>query len=263
MRDVFQSVYWILMVKHISINPLHIDLLKLFKLLLFLGATPPFPQKRHLQGKTALHCLGLTHHHFGFKKILELLLREECEIDEADCTGRTLLHYVTKSNEKCKSALDAMFLMEANSSLQDNCALSSILFCVLPSVFTEYTEVVEDKNCVQHCENHYIMLRFSTFLVFNILVRGMGIFYNRDVHPMQDAVCASEKQEHMIAFAFYRRREEITELDTESTDITEEAEEENSTIHSNSSDEAGFEIEDIEALLTVVGMTVTLEKVMT
>ncbi|KAK3605476.1 hypothetical protein CHS0354_001462 [Potamilus streckersoni] len=99
---------------------------------------------RDLQGKTALHCLGVNPHRFCFKKILKLLLREGCEINETDCMGRTLLHYVTTSNKTCKSAVNAVILMKANPILQDKCGLNSLHFCVLPSVFTKYNEDEEE-----------------------------------------------------------------------------------------------------------------------
>ncbi|KAL3885822.1 hypothetical protein ACJMK2_025858 [Sinanodonta woodiana] len=117
-----------------------------FEAVQFFIASGCDPTTKDFQGKTVLHCLGFNPHRVGFKQILELLLREGCNIDEADCMGRTLLHYVTTSNETCRSSVDAVLQMKANPSLPDKCGLNSLHFCVLPSVFTEYNEEEEDET---------------------------------------------------------------------------------------------------------------------
>lgn len=95
---------------------------------------------RDIKGQTALHKLGGKPYSVDFANCLNWLLLHGCDVNEADCYGRTTLHYATSSQFTNVSTVQALINKGANVKAVDKAGLNPLHMCVLPTVLTPVME---------------------------------------------------------------------------------------------------------------------------
>ena len=95
---------------------------------------------RDIKGQTALHKLCGKPYSVDFVKCLNWLLLHGCDVNEADCYGRTALHYATSSQFTNVSTVQALINKGANVKAVDKAGLNPLHMCVLPTVLVPVME---------------------------------------------------------------------------------------------------------------------------
>ena len=95
---------------------------------------------RDIKGQTALHKLCGKPYSVDFVNCLNWLLLHGCDVNEADCYGRTALHYATSSQFTNVSTVQALINKGANVKAVDKAGLNPLHMCVLPTVLVPVME---------------------------------------------------------------------------------------------------------------------------
>ena len=95
---------------------------------------------KDIKGQTALHKLCGKPYSVEFANSLNWLLLHGCDINEADCYGRTALHYATSSQFTNVSTVQALINKGANVQTVDKAGLNPLHMCVLPTVLVPVLE---------------------------------------------------------------------------------------------------------------------------
>ena len=95
---------------------------------------------RDIKGQTALHKLCGKPYSVHFVNCLNWLLLHGCDVNEADCYGRTALHYATSSQFTNVSTVQALINKGANVKAVDKAGLNPLHMCVLPTVLVPVME---------------------------------------------------------------------------------------------------------------------------
>ena len=95
---------------------------------------------RDIKGQTALHKLCGKPYNVDFANSLNWLLLHGCDVNEADCYGRTALHYATSSQFTNVSTVQALINKGANVKAVDKAGLNPLHMCVLPTVLVPVME---------------------------------------------------------------------------------------------------------------------------
>lgn len=95
---------------------------------------------KDIKGQTALHKLCGKQYSVDFANCLNWLLLHGCDVNEADCYGRTALHYATSSQFTNVSTVQALINKGANVKVVDKAGLSPLHMCVLPTVLVPVME---------------------------------------------------------------------------------------------------------------------------
>lgn len=95
---------------------------------------------RDIKGQTALHKLCGKPYSVDFVSSLNWLFLHGCDVNEADCYGRTALHYATSSQFTNVSTVQALLNKGANVQAVDKAGLNPLHMCVLPTVLVPVLE---------------------------------------------------------------------------------------------------------------------------
>lgn len=95
---------------------------------------------RDMKGQTALHKLCGNPYSVDFANCLNWLLLHGCNVNEADCYGRTALHYATSSQLTNVSTVQALINKGANVKAVDKAGSNPLHMCVLPTVLVPVME---------------------------------------------------------------------------------------------------------------------------
>ncbi|CAC5400995.1 ANKRD28 [Mytilus coruscus] len=116
---------------------------------------------RTISGQLPLHFLGQNGDRPGFQICLRLLLDSGSSLKNVDNQGRNILHYITTSNKVSKLAIETVINEGMNPDLKDNCGLTPLHLCVIPSIFVHPDELEDDEEDKTNISN------ILTFLVYN------------------------------------------------------------------------------------------------
>ncbi|XP_020610878.1 uncharacterized protein LOC110049425 [Orbicella faveolata] len=95
---------------------------------------------KDIKGQTALHKLCGKPYSVDFANSLNWLLLHGCDVNEADCYGRTALHYATSTQFTNVSTVKALINKGANVQAVDKAGLNPLHMCVLPTVLVPVLE---------------------------------------------------------------------------------------------------------------------------
>ena len=101
---------------------------------------------RTISGQLPIHFLGQNADRAGFQKCLRLLLDSGSSIKNVDNQGRNILHYLTTTNKVSKLAIETVINEGMNPDIKDNCGLTPLHLCVIPSIFVHPDELEDDEE---------------------------------------------------------------------------------------------------------------------